>query len=47
MSPATKFLADLHSGQFTKAEMRKRWEAGEYTGLKPEWAAEWIRLAGI
>lgn len=49
MSPITLFLCDLIDVQerrITKQEMRKRWQAGKYLGVKPDyakWAMEAVR----
>lgn len=44
--PATDFLKDLikmDQGQLTKAQIRANWKAGAYTGLRADWAAEWMK----
>lgn len=46
-SASTLFLADLHSGKFTKVQMRERVKGGEYPELRLDWAGEWVKLAGI
>jgi hypothetical protein len=30
-------------GQLTKAELRKRWQAGEYPGVNADWARECMK----
>lgn len=39
------FIADAHS-PLPLAEMRKRWAAGDYGKMRPDYAKAWLQLAG-
>lgn len=45
MTGNSKFLADLHM-DVPDAEMRRRYAAGEYGKMRPEFVQGWRRLAG-
>jgi hypothetical protein len=40
-----KFIADLAMG-VSDAELRRRWERGEYAGIGKQFVAGWRKLAG-
>ena len=50
VSALTRLLCDIErvrQGRFTLDELRARWADGKYPGLRPDWAADYIRLGGL
>ena len=46
-APLTRFLGDLirtRDGRLTMADIRKRWSAGEYRGVRDDWAKKYVEM---
>ena len=50
MSPLTKYLCDLigiQRGSLTARQVRQRWKAGAYIGVRSDWATAYAKQFGI
>jgi len=40
------FIADAHNPRVSLADLRRKWAAGDYGKLRPDYATAWLKMAG-